>query len=101
MSHATINKEKLGSVALPGSQPGHSSSISVETKKQHSLSRDHHLRFLLAVFAVLTAVFGFNVRARAEDVPPPISGALGQVQSVETSSAQDGNSTEAIGLLVT
>ena len=101
MSHATINKEKLGSVALPGSQPGHSSWISVETKKQHPLSRSRHLRFPIAVFAVLTAVFGFNLRARAEDVPPPISGALGQVQSVETSSAQDGNSTEAIGLLVT
>jgi quinol monooxygenase YgiN len=100
MSHATINKEKLGSVALPGSQPGHSSWISVETKKQHPLSRSRHLRFPIAVFAVLTAAFGFNPRARAEDAPPPISGALGQVQSVETSS-QDGNSTEAIGLLVT
>jgi quinol monooxygenase YgiN len=84
MLYATIKKEKLGSVTLPGSQPGHS-----------------HRRFALAVVALLTAVFGFNLRARAQDVPPPLSGALGQVQSVETNSNREGNSTEAIGLLVT
>jgi quinol monooxygenase YgiN len=101
MSYATINKEKLGSVTLPGSQPGHSGSMSVETKKQHPLSRSHHRMFPLAVVALSTAVFGFNLRARAQDVPPPISGALGQVQSVGINSAQEGNSMEAIGLLVT
>ena len=58
-------------------------------------------KFPLAVVALSAAVFGCNLRARAEDVPPPISGALGQVQSVETNSTQEGNSTEAIGLLVT
>jgi hypothetical protein len=42
--------------------------------------------FPLAVVALLTAVFGFNLRARAQDVPPPISGALGQVQSVRDDS---------------
>jgi quinol monooxygenase YgiN len=92
MSYATISKGKLGAVRLPGSQP--------ETKKRHPLSRSHVRRYPLAVLAALTAVCGFNLRARAQDAPPPISGALGQVQSVETSS-QDGNSTEAIGLLVT
>ena len=53
------------------------------------------------VVALLAAVFGFNLRARAQDVPPPISGALGQVQSVETNSTQEGNPMEAVGLLVT
>jgi quinol monooxygenase YgiN len=101
MSYATISKGKLGGVTLPASHPGHSGSMSVETKKPHLLSRSHHRMFPLAMVALLTAVFGFNLRARAEDVPPPISGALGQVQSVETNSTQGDNSTEAIGLLVT
>src|SRR6266481_377235 len=82
MSYATISKGKLGSVTLPGSQHGHSESMSVETKKQHPLSRSHHRMFPLAVVALLTAVFRFKLRARAKDVPPPIAGALGQVQSV-------------------
>src|ERR1700760_4675606 len=75
--------------------------MSVETKKPHPFSKSHHRLFPLAAAAVLTAVFGFNLRARAQDVPPPISGALGQVQSIENNSTQEGNSTEAIGLLVT
>jgi quinol monooxygenase YgiN len=101
MSYAMISKGKLGSVTLPASQPGRSGSMSVETKIQHPLSRSHHRMFPLAVAGLLTAVFGFNLRARAQYVPPPISGALGQVQSVETNSTQEGNSTEAVGLLVT
>jgi quinol monooxygenase YgiN len=101
MLYATISKGKLGSVRLPGSQPGHSGSMSVETKNQPPLSQSHHRMFPLAAVALLTAVFGFNLRARAQDVPPPISGSLGQVQSVETNSTQEGNSTEAVGLLVT
>ena len=92
MSYATISKRKLGSVRLPASQH--------ETKKQYPLSRSHHRRFPHAVVALSAVVFGCNLRARAQDVPPPISGALGQIQSVETNSTQDGKS-EAIGLLVT
>ena len=82
MSYATISKGKLGSVTLPASQHGHSGSMSVEARKQHPLSRSHHRVFPLAVVALLAAVFGSNLRARAQDVPSPISGALGQVQSV-------------------
>jgi quinol monooxygenase YgiN len=93
MSYATINKEKLGAITLPAGQH--------ETKRQHPLNRSHHRRFPLAVLAVLTAVFGFNLRARAQDVPPPISGVLGQVQLVGTNSTQEGNTKEVIGLLVT
>jgi quinol monooxygenase YgiN len=101
MKYATINERKMGSVTLPGNQTGHSRSMSVETRKPHPLRRSHHRLFPLAVAAVLTAVFGFNLRARAQDVPPPISGALGQVQSIENNSTQEGSATEAIGLLVT
>ncbi len=101
MLYATISKGKLGGVTLPASQPEHSGSMSVGTKKPNPLSRSHHRRFPLAAVALSAAVFGCNLRAHAEDVPPPISGALGQVQSVETNSTQGGSSTEAIGLLVT
>jgi quinol monooxygenase YgiN len=93
MSYATISKGKLGGVTLPASQP--------ETKKLHPLSRSHYRMFPLTVVALSATVFGFNLRARAQGVPAPISGALGQVQSVENSSTEEGNSTEAIGLLVT
>jgi quinol monooxygenase YgiN len=93
MSYATISKGKLGGVTLPASQP--------ETKKLHPLSRSHHRMFPLTVVALSATVFGFNLRARAQDVPAPISGALGEVQSVENSSTEERNSTEAIGLLVT
>jgi hypothetical protein len=82
MSYATISKGKLGRVTLPASQHGHSASMSVETKNQHPLSDSLHRIFPLAAFALLAVVFGFNLRARAQDVPPPISGALGQIQSV-------------------
>ena len=57
--------------------------------------------FHLAMVALLAVVFGLNLRARAQDVPPPISGALGQVQSVENNSTQEGNLMEGIGLFVT
>jgi hypothetical protein len=81
MSYAT-NKGKVGSITLPANHHGHSASMSVETRKQHPLSSSHHRMFPLAVVALLAAAFGFNLRARAQNVPPPITGALGQVQSV-------------------
>ena len=100
MSYATISKGKLGGVTLPASQTGHSASMSVETRKQDPRNGNHHHRFPLAVVVLSAAVFGCNLSARAQEVPAPISGALGQVQSVETNSSQGGNS-EAIGVLVT
>ena len=72
-----------------------------KANKPDLLTTSHQRLFPLAMAALLAAVFGLNPKARAQEVPTPISGALGQVQSVETSSAQEGNSTEAIGLLVT
>jgi hypothetical protein len=38
--------------------------------------------FRLAMIALLAVALGFNPGARAQDIAPPISGALGQVQSV-------------------
>jgi hypothetical protein len=54
----------------------------VKANKHHPLSTSHqHIR-PLAMAALFAAVLGLNPIARAQDVPTPISGALGQVQSV-------------------
>jgi quinol monooxygenase YgiN len=67
--------------------------------KQHSLGKSHHRMIPLAMVALVAATFGFNSAARAQDVPAA-SSAQGQVQSAGKNSAQEGNSMEAIGLLV-
>ena len=55
--------------------------------------------FPLAMVILLAAAFGFNPAARAQDAPTA-SSAQGQAQSVGNNSTQEGNSMEAIGLLV-
>jgi quinol monooxygenase YgiN len=92
---------KLGSVSLPSNPHGYVGSIRIKADKQHPLRTSHQRMFPLAMVALLAAIFGLNPRARAQDVPPPISGALGQVQSVGTNSTQEGNLMETMGLLVT
>jgi hypothetical protein len=82
MSHTTVSKEKLGRATLAANQQRDPGSVSVETTKQHPFSGNRRRMFRLAVVALSAAVFGLNLRARAQDVPPPISGALGQLQSV-------------------
>ena len=82
MSYVTVGNEKLGSVTLPSNAHGHSGSMSVKTTIQHPLSTGRQPMFPLAMVALLAGAFGFNPEARAQDVAPPISGALGQVQSV-------------------
>jgi hypothetical protein len=89
---------KLGTVSLPSNPHGRVGSMRVKANKQDPLTTSRQRMFPLAMVALLAAVFGLNPRARAQDVPPPISGALGQVQSVGTNSTQEGNSMEAIGL---
>ena len=91
---------KLGTVSLPSNPHGRVGSMRVKANKQDPLTTSHQRMLPLAMVALLAAVFGLNPKARAQDVPPPISGALGLVQSVETNSTHEGNSTEAIGLLV-
>jgi len=82
MSYVTVGNEKLGSVTLPSNAHGHSGSMSVKTTNQHPLSTRRQRMFTLAMIALLAAAFGFNPGVRAQDVAPPISGVLGQVQSV-------------------
>ena len=41
-----------------------------------------HRRFVLAMVALLAMASGYNPGARAKDLAPPISGALGQIQSI-------------------
>jgi len=56
--------------------------MSVKTTNQHPHSTSRQRLFPLAMAALLAAAFGFNPGTRAQDVAPPISGVLGQVQSV-------------------
>jgi quinol monooxygenase YgiN len=75
-------------------------SVRVRATRHNPLGvRDHRI-FLLAMTTLLTAAFGFNPAARAQDVGTA-SGAQEQVQSVGNNSTQESNTMEAIGLLVT
>jgi hypothetical protein len=82
MSHVTVGNEKLGSVTAPSDAHGRSGAMSAKTTNQHPLSTNRRRMFPLAMVALLAAAFGFNPGALAQDVAPPLSGALGQVQSV-------------------
>jgi hypothetical protein len=82
MSYVTVGNERLGSLMLPSNANGHSGSMSVETANQHPLSTSRHRMFPLAMVALLAAAFGSSPGARAQDVAPPIAGALGQIQTV-------------------
>ena len=82
MSYVTVGNGKLSNVTLPSNAHEHSGSMSVKTTNQRPLSTGGHHKFPLAMVALLAAAFGFNPGVRAQDVAPPISGALGQVQSV-------------------
>jgi quinol monooxygenase YgiN len=61
-----------------------------------ALGTSHRRKFRLVMVTVLAAAFGFNPATRAQDAPTG-SG----VRSVGSNSTQEGNSMEAIGLLVT
>jgi hypothetical protein len=82
MSCVTVGNEKPGSVTIPSSAHRHSGAMSVKTTNQRPLSASRHRIFPLAMVSFLAAAFGFNPGARAQDLAPPILGALGQVQSV-------------------
>ena len=86
--------------AKAGSPRGHVGSMRIEAAKQHPLGASHHRIFPLAMVALLAVAFGFNPAAHAQDVPTA-SGVQGQVQAAGNNSTQEGNSMEAIGLLVT
>ena len=82
MSYVTVGNEKLGSVTLPANAHGYSGSMSVKTTNQHPPSTSRQRMFPLALVVLLAAAFGCNRGPRAQDVATPISGVLGQVQSV-------------------
>jgi hypothetical protein len=82
MSRITFDNEALGSVTLRSNAHGHSGSMSINRANQNVPRTSLHRRFALAMVALLAVAFGSNLKARAQDVAPPISGALGQIQSV-------------------
>ncbi|QNI31674.1 hypothetical protein H7849_21865 [Alloacidobacterium dinghuense] len=82
MSYVTVGNKELSSATLPSNANGHSGSMSAKTTSQRLLNASRHRMFPLAMVALVAVAFGFNPGARAQDVAPPISGALGQVQSV-------------------
>jgi quinol monooxygenase YgiN len=86
--------------ARAGNPRGHVGSMRVKATKQHPLGTSHHRMFPLALVTLLAAAFGFNPAGRAQDAPAA-SDAQGQAQSVGDNATQEGNSMEAIGLLVT
>jgi quinol monooxygenase YgiN len=100
MSNVTVSKGKVGGISLPSHPRGHVGSMRIKATKQHPLGASHHRIFSLAMVTLLAVAFGFNPTARAQDVATT-SGVPGQVQSVGNNSTQEGNTMEAIGLLVT
>jgi quinol monooxygenase YgiN len=100
MSYVTVRKGKLGSISLPSNPLGHAGSTPIKAAKQYPPGTSRDRIFPLAMVALLAVAFGFNPAARAQDVSTA-SGVQGQVQSVGSNSTQEGNTLEAIGLLVT
>ena len=86
--------------AKVGNPRGHVGSMRIKATKQHPLGASYHHMFPLAMAALLAVAFGFNPAVRAQDVPTA-SAVQGQVQSAGNNSTQEGNTMEAIGLLVT
>ncbi len=83
MSFIKVGNEKLGSITLPSDANGYSESTSVKITNQHPLSTSLQRMFTLAMIALMAAAFGCNPGPRAQELATPISGVLGQVQSVE------------------
>ena len=83
-----------------GNPHGHLGSMRITSPKQHALGASHHRISRLAIATLLVIAFGFNPATHAQDAST-VSNAQGQAQSVGNNSTQEGNSMEAIGLLVT
>ena len=83
MSFIKVGNKKLGSITHPSDARGYFGSTSAKTTNQHLLITSRQRMFPLAMFALLAAAFGCNPGPRAQEVATPISGVLGQVQTVE------------------
>src|SRR5258708_36828669 len=82
-----------------GNPHGQVDSMRVNATKPQPPVPSHHRMFPFAMVTLLAAAFGLSSATRAQDVATA-SGVQGQVQSVGNNSTQEGNSMEAIGLLV-
>ena len=72
----------------------------INASKQYPRGASHRRTFSLAMITLLTFAFGFNPAAHAQDASKA-SSAQGQTQPAGNNSTQEGNTMEAIGLLVT
>jgi quinol monooxygenase YgiN len=86
--------------AKSGTPCGPVGTMPIKVRKQRQLGTSHHCMLPLAMVILLTLPFGFSQPAHAQ-ATSIASGLQGQVESVRNNSIQEGNSMEAIGLLVT
>ena len=86
--------------AKAGNPRGHAGSMRIEATKEYPFGRRQDRIFPFALATLLAVVFGFNPAVHAQNAPTASSGE-GQVQSAGNNSTQEGNTMEAIGLLVT
>jgi hypothetical protein len=100
MSQVTTSRGMLGIISRPSYPRGHASLMQIKAPKQHPPASSQHRILPLAIVTLLAAAFGANPAAHAQDASTA-SSTQAQVQSVRNSSTQEGNSMEAIGLLVT
>ena len=99
MSYVT-DKGKLNGISLSSNLHGVVGRARINTTKQDPPGRRHLRIFSLAIVALLTVAFGFNPAAHAQDASA-VSNAPAPAPSVGNNSTQEGNTMEAIGLLVT
>jgi hypothetical protein len=88
MSCVTVGNEKLRSVMLPSNAHGHPGSMSVKTTQ-------HPLQHLIYVTLLATLAMPYTVRAQAT-AAPPLSGAIGKLQSFTGSSLDIMTSSGAV-----
>jgi quinol monooxygenase YgiN len=100
-SDASSMFSATSSIAVARRRLWHSRCISmVREDARKAIGTDRHRMLQVTLIALLAAAVGFNRAVRAQDVPTA-SRVQGQAQSVGNNSTQEGNSMEAIGLLVT
>jgi quinol monooxygenase YgiN len=100
MSYVTFSKVKLHGITLSPNLHKTVRKARIKITRDNSLDRRHLRIFPLALAALLTVAIGFNPAAHAQDASA-ISNAPGPAPSIANNSTQEGNTMEAIGLLVT
>ena len=100
MSYVTVNQVKLHGVTLSPNAHKAVGRAHIKISREDPLGRRHLCIFPLALAALLTIAIGFNPAAHAQDASA-VSNAPGPAPSAVNNSTQEGNTMEAIGLLVT